>query len=435
MLALQTMSDEMEREKTRQRVIDAMTRKAKAGHATGGRCYGYDNLEVHGLDGRRSHVTRKVNETEAVTVRRIFEMCAAGKGVKTIAKTLNADGAPAPRPHPNRPRAWAPSSVRAILHRPTYRGETVWAKTKKCNRWGQQQLQKRPKSEWLSVSQPELRIVSDELWDATHRRLTASAATYLRSTNGHMWGRPPTGVESKYLLSGFLQCACCGASMTVRTRGRGRQRYFYVCASYDHRGQTVCANGMPLPMDAADDAVLTKLEDYVLDPDVIEGAILDAVQELRPSRAASEARRMTLKKDLRQVDKEQDRLVAAVSAGGGPIEALTRALRDREQQRARILHDLVNLDGEAELSEFDVQAVQKDLRSRVDEWRGMLRRQTPLSRQVVGRLLDGRITWKPRRSEGIYEFSGKAKLDKLLSGLVVTRGMVAVRGIEPRFDG
>src|SRR5579864_1901856 len=78
-------------------------------------------------------------------------------------------------------------------------------------------------------------------------------------------------VESKYLLSGFLQCACCGASITVRTRGHGRPRFFYVCASYDHRGQTVCANGLPLPMDAADDAIVTKLSDYVLDPEIAEG--------------------------------------------------------------------------------------------------------------------------------------------------------------------
>ena len=37
MLALQSMADEMEREKGRQRTYDAMVRKAKAGHVTGGR--------------------------------------------------------------------------------------------------------------------------------------------------------------------------------------------------------------------------------------------------------------------------------------------------------------------------------------------------------------------------------------------------------------
>ena len=65
----------------------------------------------------------------------------------------------------------------------------------------------------------------------------------------------------------------------------------------------------------------------------------------------------------------------------------------------------------------------------------MLKRQTPIARQVVSRLLDGRIVWTPHRDEGIYEFAGRAKFDRLLSGVVFTRGMVPVRGFEPRSRG
>ena len=45
----------MEREKARQRTGDAMARKARAGHVTGGRVFGYDNVDVMGeLDTLRS---------------------------------------------------------------------------------------------------------------------------------------------------------------------------------------------------------------------------------------------------------------------------------------------------------------------------------------------------------------------------------------------
>ena len=44
MLALQTMADEMERERARQRTYDAMVQKARAGHVTGGVVFGYDNV-------------------------------------------------------------------------------------------------------------------------------------------------------------------------------------------------------------------------------------------------------------------------------------------------------------------------------------------------------------------------------------------------------
>lgn len=53
MLSLTAFADELEREKARQRVTDAMTRKARAGHVTGGRVFGYDNVEV--LAGADEH--------------------------------------------------------------------------------------------------------------------------------------------------------------------------------------------------------------------------------------------------------------------------------------------------------------------------------------------------------------------------------------------
>jgi DNA invertase Pin-like site-specific DNA recombinase len=48
MLALPTMADEMEREKARQRVTDAMTHRAHRGHWLGGYVFGYDRVEEFG---------------------------------------------------------------------------------------------------------------------------------------------------------------------------------------------------------------------------------------------------------------------------------------------------------------------------------------------------------------------------------------------------
>ena len=63
---------------------------------------------------------------------------------------------------------------------------------------------------------------------------------------------------------------------------------------------------------------------------------------------------------------------------------------------------------------------------------------TPIARQVLGKLLDGKITFTPKSGERMYEFSGRASFGRIL-GIVgiddVTEGMVPVRGFEPRFDG
>ena len=67
MLSLTTFADELEREKARQRTYDAMQRKARAGHVTDGRVFGYDNVEITGAEGKRSHVERRINEREALS--------------------------------------------------------------------------------------------------------------------------------------------------------------------------------------------------------------------------------------------------------------------------------------------------------------------------------------------------------------------------------
>ena len=162
MLSLTAFADELEREKARQRTYDAMRGKARAGQVTGGAVFGYRNREVVGTNGRRSHVERRIDDTQATVVRRIFDLCAKGHGKVAIAKRLNAEAAPSPRAQQGRPNAWAPSSVRAVLYRELYRGEIVWNRTKKRDTWGVKRQQRRPESEWLRVPAPELRIVDEK---------------------------------------------------------------------------------------------------------------------------------------------------------------------------------------------------------------------------------------------------------------------------------
>jgi hypothetical protein len=105
----------------------------------------------------------------------------------------------------------------------------------------------------------------------------------------------------------------------------------------------------------------------------------------------------------------------------GEIEAPARRLKEYDSRRRRLLDELTALDRVDWLSTLDMTAVERDLRKPLTEWRGLLRRQTPIARQMLGKLLDGRITWTAHRDEGRYEFAGRAKLDRLLTGVVFTR--------------
>ncbi len=105
MLSLTNFAAEMEREKASQRTYDAMLKKAKDGQVTGGKVYGYTNVEVL-ANGTRQSVTRQVNPEQAAVVQRIFEMYASGIGMLTIAHRLNDEGVKPPRG-----RGWAPSAT------------------------------------------------------------------------------------------------------------------------------------------------------------------------------------------------------------------------------------------------------------------------------------------------------------------------------------
>ena len=166
-------------------------------------------------------MAREIAPAEAAIVRRIFQLCAEGHGIKAIAKQLNAEGAPSPRAQRGRSQTWAPTSVREVLYRPLYRGEMVWGQTAKRDKWGRHHQSNRPEGEWIRRQAPDLRIVSDDEWNKAHARLSAARAIYFKTNNGQAFGRPALGNPSKYLLTNLALCGCCGGALKVRSRTHG----------------------------------------------------------------------------------------------------------------------------------------------------------------------------------------------------------------------
>jgi hypothetical protein len=109
-------------------------------------------------------------------------------------------------------------------------------------------------------------------------------------------------------------------------------------------------------------------------------------------------------------------------AQAGEIDALVTALKTCELDRQRVRRELAGLDDLARLSTFDVKQIERDLVNRLREWRSLLKRQTPIARQVLSSLLADKIAWTPRKDERLYEFAGHAKFDRILAGIVDTDG-------------
>ena len=377
MLSLATFADELERQKAALRVYDAMRRKAAAGHVTGGKVFGYDNLEVLDAKGDRSHVERRINETEAAVVRRLFELCAAGAGLTRITKMLNAEGVAAPRPQLGRPVGWAHSTVRAVLVRELYRGVIVWNQTRKRDRWGQHHQHARPESEWMRVPAAHLRIVSDALWraaqarrEARRPRQTATApAVAVRSRD----------VEAKYLLTGFGRCAVCGGVWRGHTWDHGREQVrFYGCANHAKRGARVCRNGLVARTSAIDAAVLATLAEDVLRPTVIDQAIALAFEELAP--AGADRARRRLEAELTKVTNECGRLAEAIGRGGRLAPLLDRLTR-LDARADALRAELAACAAPAPM--IDRSALERRLHTKLADWRGLLTRNLSTGRDVL----------------------------------------------------
>ncbi len=381
----------------------------------------YGEPDAKGRRTRR-HVERQINEAEAAIVRRIFQLCAEGHGMRQVAHQLNAVGAVCPRSQQRRPSGWAPSSIRAVLYRAALSWGDHLEQDPEAGHLGAAHQQSRAEAEWLRVPAPDLRIVSDAEWHAAHARLGEARALYLRGTKGQLWGHPARGTESKYLLGGLATCGVCGSGLSVRSRQHGKRRaFFYVCTAYHTRGRHVCANKQELPMTDANAAVLSAMGEQVLSPAVVEAAVTRALERLAEPQPVTEA--PALRDDLRRLDGELTRLTSAL-ATGADLTSVVTAIRDRERQKATLEQKLAAVEQVGKLPDLNRDELEQILRDRLDVWRGLLGRHIGQARQILRKLLVGRLVVTPEGDHA--EVTGTGSLGPFLSGVLLPKGMASL---------
>ena len=80
---------------------------------------------------------------------------------------------------------------------------------------------------------------------------------------------------------------------------------------------------------------------------------------------------------------------------------------------------------------LDATALRPQLLARLAEWRGLLGREVAWSRQLLTKLLDGRVTFTPTTdTDGApaYEVSATLTLGRFFSGILLPNGMASPAG-------
>ncbi|MFV8376010.1 recombinase family protein [Flavobacterium sp. LB1P71] len=166
-----------------------------------------------------------VDETEAVIVRRIYQMSLEGIGTRTISETLNNEGVPTRyntmgsgtvsvknkytgivSTRKKKDVKWAPNTITNIIKNTIYKGDRLYS--------------------GIITKLPA--IFATEYWDKVNYHLPLN-----RNNTGKK-------VEYRYLLKGLIRCGVCGRNMYGRKREEKHDNH-YMCSSKRIKGEN-CGN-------------------------------------------------------------------------------------------------------------------------------------------------------------------------------------------------
>ncbi len=209
--------------------------QAERGELLGGRPpYGY----------RRDAKVRKgivPDEEAAAVVKKIFSLCAEGKGPNQIARLLTKEQVLNPtnyyyqkhgKSHASldttSPYRWSNSTVTGILDNKTYLGHMAGLRATTMS-YKNKKLIRHPESEQILVENVHEPLITQQQWDI------------VQDVRQHK-KRTPKQMEEPNMFSGLVYCADCKKAMVLHRAHTMKATYNnFKCYTYNKRGKDVCS--------------------------------------------------------------------------------------------------------------------------------------------------------------------------------------------------
>jgi DNA invertase Pin-like site-specific DNA recombinase len=330
------------------RTFRGVEQLALNGLHTGGRVFGYRRVPIESSTERDSHgrpviagVKLAVDQNQAATIRGIFDRYAAGDSMKRIAIDLNDEGILSPQPQKGRvSRSWCPSSVRHILHNERYRGVVIWGKTQKVRsqETGKRIYRRKLPSEWRRREIPEQRIVSEEMWAASRRRMQIVEQLY--DCGPGQRPRRARSAGSPYLFTGLLVCSVCHGSVTIVSgQWKKRNDSRYGCSMHAYRGDRVCTNNLLISRMALEEQLLAGLQAKVLHPDVVAYTFRRFEEQLAGSLSRQSGETSAVRRRVELIERRIRNCTEAI-ASMGLSNSLRAQLTDLETEHHEVTEKL-----------------------------------------------------------------------------------------------
>jgi site-specific DNA recombinase len=304
--------------------------------SAGDLCYGYESYLENpeaALTARGGKPPRAIrnNEEEAKWVRQIFEWFNAGRSIRWIADELTR--LEAPKGARRKLKRWKRCHVRKILGNPKYAGLWAWGATRtiRDSRGRTKQIPV-PEEDRVVRERPELRIISEEVWNKAQ-----SGLQVLKNLYGSNPGQKPRGPKVHHtalypdgLLPGLVFCSYCGSRMWQKNVGA---KVFFFCPNHgSEKGD--CKMVTQVSLEKAEAAILDSLAQLLTAwpewGDKVVNAMRQRIEEVT-------------KKVPEQVRADESRLKKVEEQ----IENLTYALSESRSNSKSVLEQLESFERDA----------------------------------------------------------------------------------------
>lgn len=169
-----------------------------------------------------------VNEEEAKVIRQIYKWYTEeGYGAAKIANMLNEQGK-----RTKRNCKWSQNAICRILTNEIYTGKIINGKQEVSDFLTGQRKEK-DETEWLVAERPEIRIISDEVFERAQEVLQGRHDTFRVSHERQ---------SNKYLFSTLIKCKECGWSFRRSVRKYKNTYVRWICSGRNGRGADSCPN-------------------------------------------------------------------------------------------------------------------------------------------------------------------------------------------------
>ena len=317
--------------------------------------FGYDKIP----DER---YTLKINEEEAKIVKEIFESYVyKGIGTTKIAWNLNDRGIRTKKTKSK----WVQTSIVRMLKNPIYTGR-VTNKKSEVTDFITGTRKELPEEEWIVVERPEMRIISDELFNRAQELLEQRSNEFKLNNKRE---------KTEYVFSTLIYCKHCGYSFRRIKRkytADGPEYIRWVCSGRNSMGVNHCPNTTVIDEEELLNAIKIYLQSIIKNKKDFMKAVEKEFEKITKLRENNERSEESLLKEIEKVTVKKQKYMEMFQNEIINIQELKKYTNPLNEDIARLERELKLIT--SEIKEKDV--LEKELNKTIKTVDDILNNQT-----------------------------------------------------------